>query len=423
MKTIYKLVAITLFVFLNMNLISQDFWEEVTLPVPGSIVYALGINDNGLVVMGQSNAIFYSSDYGDNWTESTNWPGYFSKCIGFNSSDDIFVGTQSDGILRSTDGGITFTGINNGLSFLNVWCILILDNDDILLGTPGGIFKSTDNGNNWAQFGIGLPDDEIEHLIITDNGDLFAGTYESGVYWSTDGGQNWSERNGGLPDNAMVTAMLEGADDDLFTATFPEGIFHSTDNGNLWEPFNNGLPFDKLPSENPSFSVVMMIVLIAIVFVFIYYFGCYWLNMFGPDMDYAWMELSGGLPDEISISCVGAGGPDNRMLIGTYEHGLYRNALAVDIDETSKVCCDLSISNYPNPFGHTTTFNISIPETGFVTIRIYNQLGQEVETVLYERLEKGKHQIEWSAKGYTSGIYYYKVSSGNITRTDKIFIR
>ncbi len=292
-----------------------------------------------------------------------------------------------------------------------------------MLGTPGEIFKSTNNGDNWALFGSGLPDDDIEHLIRADNDDLYAGTYESGVYCSTDDGANWSECNNGLPENAMVTAMLAGPNDDLFTATWPEGVFRSTDNGNQWEPFNNGLPFSKVPIENPGFSVVSMIVLIGIVWLLIYIFATYWLNMGDyMDMDYSWIALNDGLPEEFSSSCMAAGGPDNKILLGSYEHGLYRNALPVDIEENKHKPSTFNICNYPNPARNSTTFKITVPALDKFELNIYNQLGQKVETVLDEELEKGQHEISWSIKNLSAGIYYYTFSSGNIKYTDKLIV-
>ena len=71
-------------------------------------------------------------------------------------------------------------------------------------------------------------------------------------------------------------------------------------------------------------------------------------------------------------------------------------------------------SNYPNPFNPVTTIVFNIPETGQVSLSIYNVKGQKVKEILNEELTKGQHQILWDGKNNLnknvgSGIYFAKV--------------
>jgi hypothetical protein len=64
--------------------------------------------------------------------------------------------------------------------------------------------------------------------------------------------------------------------------------------------------------------------------------------------------------------------------------------------------------NYPNPFNPVTTIEFSIPKSEFVTLKIYNLLGQEVATLVSEKLTPGNYKYTWDASGFASGVYYYK---------------
>jgi hypothetical protein len=68
--------------------------------------------------------------------------------------------------------------------------------------------------------------------------------------------------------------------------------------------------------------------------------------------------------------------------------------------------------NYPNPFNPTTTIEFSIPKGEFVTLKIFNVLGQEAATLVSENMQAGNYQVEWDASGFASGVYYYYITAG-----------
>ena len=82
---------------------------------------------------------------------------------------------------------------------------------------------------------------------------------------------------------------------------------------------------------------------------------------------------------------------------------------------------DFSISqNYPNPFNPNTNISYSIPENAFVTLKIYDVLGNEVEVLINEQKESGNYQIDFNASELSSRIYYYTLTAGNFTSTKKM---
>jgi hypothetical protein len=80
--------------------------------------------------------------------------------------------------------------------------------------------------------------------------------------------------------------------------------------------------------------------------------------------------------------------------------------------------------NYPNPFNPSTRISFALPENGYVILKIYNSLGQEITTLINKELTAGMHNIEWNAANLPSGIYYYRIQSGNFTDMKKmLYIR
>ena len=68
--------------------------------------------------------------------------------------------------------------------------------------------------------------------------------------------------------------------------------------------------------------------------------------------------------------------------------------------------------NYPNPFNPSTQIGFIIPNNETVKIEIYNNLGQCIETMRYEDMNAGKHEVKFKVKNLSSGIYFYRIEAG-----------
>ena len=84
-------------------------------------------------------------------------------------------------------------------------------------------------------------------------------------------------------------------------------------------------------------------------------------------------------------------------------------------------------SNYPNPFNPVTNISYSVKEAGNVTLEVYNIKGQLVKTLINDVREAGNFTTTWtgtdnSNKSVSSGVYFYKMKSGNYTSTKKMIL-
>ena len=78
--------------------------------------------------------------------------------------------------------------------------------------------------------------------------------------------------------------------------------------------------------------------------------------------------------------------------------------------------------NYPNPFNPSTKIEFAIPSQSQVTIDIFNQLGEQVATILNSNLSAGYYKIEFDASNHPSGLYFYRILSGNFVETKKMML-
>jgi photosystem II stability/assembly factor-like uncharacterized protein len=126
---------------------------------------------------------------------------------------------------------------------------------------------------------------------------------------------------------------------------------------------------------------------------------------------------------------------DKHLQSGIYNYRLNQ----IDFDGTQEVVGELTVNltlpehfaleqNYPNPFNPSTTIKYSISSSEFVTLKIYDVLGNEVATLVSEEKPAGSYEVEFNAVGtsrdlsLTSGVYFYKLQAGSYTQTKKLIL-
>ncbi len=78
--------------------------------------------------------------------------------------------------------------------------------------------------------------------------------------------------------------------------------------------------------------------------------------------------------------------------------------------------------NYPDPFNPSTTIEYTIARPEFITLRIFNVLGEQITTMVAEQQAPGKYKVQWLADDFTSGIYFYRLTAGNFSETKKLVL-
>ena len=78
--------------------------------------------------------------------------------------------------------------------------------------------------------------------------------------------------------------------------------------------------------------------------------------------------------------------------------------------------------NYPNPFNPVTNLEFGISDLGFVSLKVYDALGQEVRTLANEIRSPGNYNVEFDGSDLPSGIYFYKLEAGDFVETKRMIL-
>ena len=124
---------------------------------------------------------------------------------------------------------------------------------------------------------------------------------------------------------------------------------------------------------------------------------------------------------------------DNGTLwLGTHDHGLLKFdgttwtqydviPAATGIMEEKPAEIELSPA-YPNPFNPKTTIGFSLPESGRMTLTVYDVAGRKVATLFEKVLAAGRHEVVFDGSGLASGLYFYRVQTEGIAKTGKMLL-
>jgi len=78
--------------------------------------------------------------------------------------------------------------------------------------------------------------------------------------------------------------------------------------------------------------------------------------------------------------------------------------------------------NYPNPFNPSTTISYQLPKAEFVTVKIFDTIGNEVKTIVKENEPAGVHEVNFDASQLSSGIYLYRIDAGTFHQSKKMLL-
>ena len=109
-------------------------------------------------------------------------------------------------------------------------------------------------------------------------------------------------------------------------------------------------------------------------------------------------------------------------LMGAYLQLLGAPVTGID-DAQVAVPASFELSqNYPNPFNPTTSFSVALPENSELNVTVFNALGQPVAELFNGKMSAGEHHFSFDAAHLASGLYFYRVSTGNLTKTRKMIL-
>ncbi|MEE9448566.1 MAG: T9SS type A sorting domain-containing protein, partial [Ignavibacteriaceae bacterium] len=260
----------------------------------------------------------------------------------------------------------------------------------------------------------GLPSAIIRNLAITDSGVIYA-TSGSNLCMANDIESNF----GIIKDSIYVPArngLAVGANGLLFLSDsyYNAGIFRSTDYGINWTKVSNR-PASSLSVFENKYIVTG---------------HSEGEIMFSFDKGDSWTTISDGLPQSSIIywSQIDSFGYLHCAASG---FGLYKstsNVTSVDELTGEEVKDYILRNNYPNPFNPTTTISYSLPTYCYVTLKVYDILGNEIVTLVDEHQLPGLYKTEFDANKTSSvnhlasGVYIYTLNAGGFIQSRKMIL-
>ena len=102
---------------------------------------------------------------------------------------------------------------------------------------------------------------------------------------------------------------------------------------------------------------------------------------------------------------------------------IYELATGTEDDSRSEIPDNTVLhQNYPNPFNPSTNIPFTLKESGLVSLKIYNLLGQEVDAIIQQKMNAGSYSIRYDASFLSSGVYIYRLKTMNVIQTQKMIL-
>ena len=130
------------------------------------------------------------------------------------------------------------------------------------------------------------------------------------------------------------------------------------------------------------------------------------------------------LNDAAEVWVAIAVGADRDVMKANMQDATSRYETITDVKkEESGVPNSYSLNqNYPNPFNPSTKISFSLTKSEFVSLSVYNALGQEVQTLIKEELGAGNYNVDFNGSDLSSGIYFYKIVTDHFTSSKKMML-
>ncbi|MCB0751493.1 MAG: T9SS type A sorting domain-containing protein, partial [Ignavibacteriae bacterium] len=265
------------------------------------------------------------------------------------------------------------------------------------------VYFSSNNGSSWKEINTGLPNSSVRSLIVSGN-DIFAGV-DLSIYHSNDNGATWTESNSGFPNEIVNCFEISGSN--IFAGT-NNSVYRSSDNGITWTNVNSGL------TKNDVWALCTV-----------------GTNIFAGTNDGVFMTINNGenwsSTEYNGIDAWALTTSQNYLFAGGGLSRVYKRQLSDLITSVEMNTLTLPLNfkleqNYPNPFNPTTNISFSIAKISDTSLKIYNLLGENITTLVDKEMTPGNYSVAWKASDLQSGIYFYKLNSGNYSETKKMLL-
>lgn len=404
---------------------SSAQWVELNSGVTTRLNSISSVKDLCTWACGAGGTVLKSSNMGDSWQNGNQSGIPLSASLNhiFCINENIVLCSGIDGstayLYKTINGGITWnivhqqaSGKFNALHFID-------GNTGMLVGDPVGgrwsIWKTINGGNSWDSTGCYLAQNGSEkgfnNSLWAAGDKIWFGTDNFKIYKTPDYSATWQVQSTGSEKNS---ASL------WFDFDFNIGL---TGSSNLLRTFNSGSNWniESIPGSGNIIAVTgsahsrfnWAIRSDNKIYLNPHNTNIWQLDYTAPNGNYTYMtiERNGYFSGAVFAT------RDNGGISRTYFLSLGISTISSEIPVSFKLH-----QNYPNPFNPVTKFRFDIKRSGNVKINIFDIGGKAVKELLNSNMEAGTFEVDWNAAEYPSGVYFYRLVSGDFTDTKKMIL-
>ena len=374
--------------------------------------------------VGDSGRILHTTNGGNLWYQQTSGLSYyiFDLCF-LNSSTGWCIASEVTAnphpvLLRTTNSGNTWNDIYSPDSNYLMFTVHFINiNTGWLAGFAGIILHTTDGGNIWSNesdtgnFGGNI----IWQISFFNSYFGFAcGGWQdlSGVVWkSNSSGNYWTSQ--GISPEPIYKVIYKDSINGFGMGGDPEygaSVIKTTNGGVNWQ-----YEFISLFGIAKSFAYRTPNEIWAPLSI-----GRSWAV--STDAGLNWVQIY--TPDSSYINDIFFTDPYHGWAVGDAGVILKYNTELIGIKNISSAIPDnmMLYQNYPNPFNSSTIIEFQSNKFSNVKISLYDVLGRHITDIFNGFIHSGKHRISFNTSTIPSGIYFYKLTSGNFSETKKLVI-
>jgi photosystem II stability/assembly factor-like uncharacterized protein len=404
-------------------LFSQSGWFQQNSGTNNLLRGMFFLNQNTGWIVGSNSTILKTTNSGINWVRQTAGGTSLRKVYFIDDNTGWIVGGgvfppfgADKVILKTTNAGQNWVTLlySSGSPFSSIYFI---DSMTGWIGSyNGGLFKTTDGGINFISMGF---NPVVDGIYFTDMHTGVVGG-EPRIYKTINGGDNWTQV---FYDSTKNISSMHFINLSLGYAVGHGTILKSTNSGENWISL---ISFDgyfrhSVFFSSPTHGTIVRYKDFPDYTSFIDRTTNGGINWYQQYSTSSQTELWSTYFINIVTGWVcGEDGLILKTTTGGDPIGI--NPISTEIPNAYSLS-----QNYPNPFNPATKIRFDIPNVGSgrdrsVKLVIYDLLGREVAILVNEELKPGVYDVDFDGFNLPSGVYYYRLSSGNYTQTKKMVL-
>jgi len=411
---------------------SQAQWQQIqNIPTVQNAYCIDALGDDFAVIGVYPGQILITKDAGKNW-EVKIFPGSYPVDISAVDKNTFYVATGDGTFYKTIDGGNTWIVIysNPAKTYFGNYIEMFSPTDGIAMGdanpsTKIPVFLKTTDGINWIEtckqtIGGGAADAWKSLDFVNSNIGYYspkAGPSPRKLHKTTNGGINWIETSFDVYAN-----VIKFYDNDFGLLAHLPTIYKTINGGETWKDYSI-LSLGSYPAADIEFvpnnpNKVWMS----------YYYGLFFSN----DSGKTWVEQS--IPNLTSAFDITFATEKTGWLLCAKGKLFYTNNcggfITSLVEENNLPTTFQLFQNYPNPFNPETVISYTITNVEtrrgeslqLVKLRVYDVLGREVAVLVNEFQQPGLYVKTFHGTSLPSGIYYYRLTAGDYSSTQKMVL-